>query len=120
VATRTNHPTTPVPGGELARLLDAEGRLEEALASARADAEARLATATAETERQVAALDAEIAAAATALRGRIDAERAAREAEITATGEREAERFARVTDARIDTLARDLAVLLIEGMEQRP
>lgn len=119
VATRTNQPTTPAPGGELARLLDAEERLEQELAAARADAEAVVAAANAAAAARLAALDAEVAAASTALRARLDAERVARAGEIAAAGAREVERFARVTGDRIDALARELATLLLAGMEAR-
>jgi hypothetical protein len=111
-------PAVPAPGGELARLLDAEARLEEELTRARAAAEARVVQATADAQKRIAALDAEVAAAGAELHRRIDAERVAGEAEIAVAGAREAERFARVTAARIDALARDLAVLLLAGMEE--
>jgi hypothetical protein len=116
---RTHRPAAPAPGGELARLLDAEARLEEQLARARADAAARVAAADAEASSRLAALDAEVAAAGADLRRRLDAERTAREGEIAAAGAREVERFGRVTADRIDALAHELA-LLLAGMEDRP
>lgn len=110
-------PAAAAPSGELARLLDAEARLEQDLTRARADAEARIAAATADAAGRLAALDAEVAAAGAALRARIDAERAARAAEIAAAGARETERFERVTPDRVAALARELAALLLGGME---
>lgn len=107
----------PPPQGELARLLEAEARLEQELARARADAAARVAQATTDAQSRIAALDAEVTAAGTTLRGQLDAERTAREAEIAAMGAREAERFERVTADRIAALARELATMLLGGME---
>jgi len=111
-------PTAAPPSGELARLLEAEAQLEQELAQARAEAEARVAAAGADAAARLAALDADVAAAGGALRARIEAERVARAAEIAATGAREAERFERITPERVAALARELATLLLVGMEE--
>lgn len=114
---RSTVPSPAVTAGasDLTRLVETEARLEAMLAAARADGARRIAAATDAAQAREAALAAELESAGRGVEAEIAAERARREAEITAAGRRNAEQYDRVTPERIEALARDLLQRLVRG-----
>lgn len=114
---RSTESSSAVSAGasDLSRLVETEARLETILASARVDGARRIAVAQDAAQARDAALAAELETAGRGLEAEIAAERARREAEITAAGRRDAERYDRVTAEGIAALARDVVRQLVRG-----
>lgn len=102
-------------GGDLARLLETEARLEESLADARTEAARLVAEAQAAARTREAALDAELDALGRRLEAEIAAQRDAAQRDIAAAAQHEAERYDAVAPARIGELARRVVQRLLEG-----
>jgi vacuolar-type H+-ATPase subunit H len=118
MATRAGPPgplSPPPTGGDLARLLDTEARLEQVLQHARDEATRLVAEAREAARACEAALGAELEAAAQRLAAEIAGERDRAAVEITAAARRDTERLAAVTGERIRDLARRVVERVIGG-----
>lgn len=106
---------SPRPSGALARLLDAERRLDASMAEARREAEETLGDARdrARALREEAAgrLEEELAS----LREHVAAEHQEATAEIERRADRRARRYREVPDETVEQLARDVARRLVEA-----
>lgn len=113
---RAPGPSSPPPsGGDLARLLDTETRLEQALQRARDEAN-RLVTEAREAARvRQAALGAELEAEAERLAAEIAGERDRTAQEIALAARRDTERFDAVPAGRIRDMARRVVERVIGG-----
>lgn len=109
------HAPASANGGDLARLLETEARLEESLGEARTEAARLVAEAQAAARAREAALDAELDAEGRRLEGEIGAQRDRAQRDIAAAAQREAERYDAVPPARIGELARRVVQRLLEG-----
>jgi vacuolar-type H+-ATPase subunit H len=107
--------SAPPSGGDLARLLDTETRLEQALQRARDEA-TRLVTEAREAARaRETALGAELEAAAQRLEAEIASQRDRTAREIADAARRDTERFDGVTVERIAEVARRVVERVIGG-----
>jgi len=107
--------STPPSGGDLARLLDTETRLEQALQRARDEATRLVTEARGTARAREAALGAELDAAARRLEAEIAGERDRAAQEIAAAARRDTERFDGVTAERIRDVARQVVDRVIGG-----
>lgn len=109
----------PIPAaGEvsaLARLLEAEQRLDAILADAAERAAAVVRAAERDAKARVAALDREIATAVDQLTARLADERRGRLQRLEAEADRTLAALAVLDDKRVDTLAQQVVTLVLDG-----